>query len=149
MPFFLLFIIIPLSEIIVFMQVSQVIGLGTAMLLALVTAILGGSIVRHQGIQTLMTAQQSLQRGIIPSKELFDGLCLIAAGATLITPGFITDAIGFSLLVPAARDFLRNKLAQSGKFTTTGYTEQYSEQKSYRYDNDPSVIEAEYEDLDK
>ncbi len=151
MPFLILFVIIPLSEVIVFISVSDKIGLGTALLIALFTAILGGIIVKHQGIQTIITAQKSMEGGKIPSKELFDGLCLIAAGATLITPGFITDAIGFALLVPAIRDYMRKKLAKSSKFKATGFSAQYTEfheAKNYHKPQDPDVIDVEYETIE-
>lgn len=111
MPFFIIFVLIPLLEISVFILVSDKIGLGTSLLLALITAIAGGALVRHQGLQTLRMAQKSLDKGEIPSQEIFDGLCLVAAGATLITPGFITDAIGFALLIPAVRKILMDKIA--------------------------------------
>ncbi len=162
MPFFLIFIIIPLAEIIVFMGVSDVIGLGTALIMALLTAILGGLIVRYQGTKTLAAAQSSLRRGILPSKELFDGLCLIAAGATLITPGFITDALGFILLVPPLRELLRQKLLNSGKFEISGFDarhehvdirgfgsthhEQYTDP---RGSQGAGIIDAEYETVDE
>ena len=73
MPFFILFIIIPFSELMVFMSVSDKIGLGTALLISLFTAILGGAIVKYQGIKTMSAAHDSMQKGHIPSKELFDG----------------------------------------------------------------------------
>ncbi len=152
MPFFILFVIIPLSEIFVFMKVSGQIGLGTALLMALGTAILGGALVRYQGIQTLMNAQSSMQKGSIPSKELFDGLCIVAAGATLITPGFITDVLGFMLLVPAIRNILRTKLSQSTKFHAGGFNNDFSEfsdNKQYHKPNDPDVIDVEYETIDQ
>ena len=158
MPFFILFILIPLAELMVFVSVSNVIGLGTALLMSLLTAILGGSIVRYQGIQTMLTAQSNLRRGILPSKELFDGLCLVAAGAMLITPGFITDTIGFALLVPAVREFLRRKLINSGKFQASagfgsehpGHNDPFNEPYSNPYDyRDSGVIDAEYETLDE
>jgi len=154
MPFFLIFILVPLAEIIVFMNVSDVIGLGTALIMALLTAILGGSIVRHQGIQTIMSAQNNLQRGALPSRELFDGLCLVAAGATLITPGFITDAVGFALLIPPLRELLRQKLIRSGKFKMSGFNAGHNgsfndpHSKPHNY-HDPNVIDAEYETLDE
>ena len=141
MPFFIIFIIVPLSEIIVFMSVSDKIGLGLALLMALFTAVLGGFIVKYQGIQTITTAQNALKQGSIPSKELFDGLCIVAAGATLITPGFITDIIGFSLLVPAIRNILRKKLAASGKFHATGF--------SSEYEQDQDIIDVEYETIEE
>lgn len=144
MPFIILFVCIPLSEIMVFMNVSDKIGLGIALFIALFTAILGGFIVRYQGMNTIMTAQKSLQAGQIPSKELFDGLCLVAAGATLITPGFITDALGFALLIPAVRNALRTKLSANSKFETMefGATDM-------RTPNDPNVIDVEYETIDE
>ncbi len=147
MPFFLLFIMIPLAEIMVFMKMTGIIGLGTSLLLAFLTAILGGAIVKYQGIQTLSKAQNNLNQGQLPSKELFDGLCIVAAGATLITPGFITDIIGFSLLVPALRERLRIALSSSGKFQAHNFTagqNGFSEQKPH----DPDVIDVEYETID-
>ncbi len=141
MPFFVIFIIVPLSEIIVFMSVSDKIGLSMALLMALFTAILGGFIVKYQGIQTIITAQKSIENGQIPSKELFDGLCIVAAGATLITPGFITDIIGFSLLVPAIRNILRQKLTNSSKFQATGF--------NHEYKKDLDAIDVEYETIEE
>ncbi|MFP4097787.1 MAG: FxsA family protein [Alphaproteobacteria bacterium] len=161
MPFLLLFVVIPLIEIMIFMAVSNVIGLGTSLLMALFTAIIGGAIVRYQGIQTLMTAQGSMQKGILPSKELFDGLCLVAAGATLLTPGFLTDAIGFALLIPAVRDFARENLSRSGRFEVSGFSSQYADAHAqhenpnngpysdpYDYQNS-SIIDGEYERIDE
>lgn len=152
MPFFIIFVLIPLAELTVFMAVSEEIGLGTALLMALFTAILGGFIVKYQGVQTMMNAQTSLRGGQIPSKELFDGLCLVAAGATLITPGFITDAIGFALLVPPLRDKIRQKLAESGRFQASGFNTDYTEfhdMKQHHHPQDPNVIDAEYETIDE
>ncbi len=155
MPFFILFIVIPLSELFVFVTVSGEIGLGSALLISLITAILGGAVVRYQGMQTIRSAHEAMQHGEIPSKELFDGLCLVAAGATLITPGFITDALGFALLVPAFRTALRNKLINSGKFKMEGFGTEYSEYSEY-YDSsnaqrpiDPTVIDVEYETVEE
>ncbi len=157
MPFFLFFILIPLAEIIVFMNVSDVIGLGTALIIALLTAILGGAIVRYQGTQTLRAARGNMRRGVLPSHEIFDGLCLVAAGATLITPGFITDALGFALLIPPLREFLRKKLMSSGRFKMSGFqdngqgahTNPFAQQQNPHDNQDPSIIDGEYEKLDE
>jgi len=149
MPFFVLFILIPFSELMVFITVSGEIGLGYALLISLVTAILGGAVVRYQGIQTMRTAHEELQRGGLPSKELFDGICLIAAGATLITPGFITDILGFLLLVPAFRSTMRKKLIQSGKFQMSSFNTEHYEASDNQRPIDPTIIEAEYETLDE
>ncbi len=149
MPFFIIFILIPISELFVFMSVSEEIGLGMALLMCLFSAILGGAIVKYQGLMTMSSAHESMRRGALPSKELFDGLCIVAAGATLITPGFITDALGFALLVPMFRDAIRNKLVQSGKFQTTGFGTEYSEFQDPHRQADPTIIEAEYETIDE
>ena len=70
------------------------------------TAVAGSYILRKQGVKILFEVQNSFQKGEVPIRELFDGFCLAISGATLITPGFFTDFIGFSLLVPLFRDFL-------------------------------------------
>ena len=151
MPFFIIFICIPLAEIIVFMSVSDKIGLGTALIIALLTAIIGGLIVKYQGLRTFFNAQEALQHGHIPSKELFDGLCLVAAGATLITPGFITDTIGFLLLIPAFRDVLRKQISQSTRFRSTEFHSDLSGFQHHHYNHphhDPDAIDVEYETID-
>lgn len=145
MPFFAIFVLIPLAEIIVFFAVSDEIGIGTALLLALFTAVLGGAIVRHQGLKTLMTAQEAIAHGEMPSKQLFDGLCLVASGATLITPGFITDTIGFLLLIPAFRDWLRQKAGNMTHFQSTTFSSSYSDYQDPHRPHDPNVIDVEYE----
>lgn len=145
MPFLVLFVFIPLAEIFVFINVSGEIGLGYALLFALFTAILGGMIVKFQGINTMMAAQNSLREGSLPTKELFDGLCIVAAGATLITPGFITDALGFALLIPAVRNFLRGRLSKNAQFSTMDFGGEFGSQQ--RQAHDPNVIEAEFETI--
>lgn len=150
MPFLILFVLIPLAEIFVFLKMSGLIGLGTSLLIALGTAILGGFLVKYQGLRTMVSAQNTLRGGQLPSKDLFDGLCIVAAGATLITPGFITDALGFSLLVPKIRDILRRKLKASAVFKATGFNAEYTEfhdNKNYHKPNDPNVIDVEYETI--
>lgn len=154
MPFFVIFVCIPLAEIVVFMSVSDKIGLGTALLIALMTAVIGGFIVKYQGLRTLFAAQESMKHGEIPSKELFDGLCLVAAGATLITPGFITDAIGFLLLIPAFRNALRTKISKSAHFKATHFHAEYKDfqdqnsRRDYSH-NRNEAIDVEYETLDQ
>lgn len=122
MPFFILFFIIPVAEVFVFLKAGQYIGVLETLLLCLLTAIIGGALVRHQGFETLFRARREMDAGRLPVTELFDGLCLIAAGAMLITPGFVTDTIGFTLLIPPVRTFLRRwaskhfQLVEAGRF---------------------------------
>lgn len=137
MPFLIIFVIIPIIEISVFIMVREQIGVGTTLMLALLTAVLGGFIIKYQGLHLLKDIRQALDIGKIPLNELFDGICLIAAGATLITPGFVTDTIGFLLLIPPVRRGLRHVIKK--------HTNWYSEAAEYghRRPQDPSIIEGE------
>ena len=77
-----------------------------------VAALFGTWCLRAQGLATLARARAQIDRGALPTKELFDGACLLIAGALLLTPGFVTDTVGFLLFVPALRDILRGVLAR-------------------------------------
>ena len=114
MAIFLLaaFIGVPLVEIAVFIQVGGWIGLGWTLVLVVLTAILGTWQLRAQGLATLLRARDQVDRGALPARELFDGACLLVAGALLLTPGFATDAVGFLLFLPPVRDSLRELLAR-------------------------------------
>lgn len=103
---FLVFLIVPFLEIYLLIEVGGVIGALPTILLTVFTAILGAALVRMQGISTLMRMQQSAASGQLPARELFDGACLLIAGALLLTPGFFTDTIGFLLLTPPFRTVL-------------------------------------------
>ncbi|WP_135081300.1 FxsA family protein [Terasakiella sp. SH-1] len=105
----LLFIAVPVTEIAVFIQVGDIIGLWPTIAIVILTAILGTALLRQQGMNTLMRAQATLNTGHLPTAELFDGACLLFAGALLLTPGFVTDTVGFLLFFPPFRAFLRHK----------------------------------------
>ena len=149
MPFFIIFIIVPLAELFVFGLVGDEIGLFNALLLALITAVIGGAVVRHQGMQTLQHAQKAMQAGQMPLGELFDGICLIIAGATLITPGFITDSVGFLLLIPTFRNTVKTAISQHTTWTHHSHFEQPHQPHQAHTRNDPDVIDVEFQDLDK
>lgn len=100
---FLALILVPVIEIGLFILIGGEIGVMPTLAGILVTAILGTAMLRVQGISTLRKAQESLARNEMPLQQVFDGLCLLFAGALLLTPGFFTDAIGFLLLVPPLR----------------------------------------------
>jgi len=98
---------VPIAEIAVFIEVGEKIGLGVTLLIVVITAILGTALLRQQGFSVLARAQASLQENRFPVNELFDGLCLLFAGALLLTPGFVTDTVGFLLFTPPVRALLR------------------------------------------
>lgn len=100
---FLLFIIIPIIEITVLIQVGQALGAWYTVGLVLLSAFIGVNMLRHQGLSTLARAQQRANQGEVPGQEMVEGIVLAVGGALLVTPGFVTDVIGFSCLVPAIR----------------------------------------------
>ena len=102
----LLFIAVPIAEIIIFIEAGNLIGLWATLLMVILTAIVGTSMLRQQGVSVLRRAEEALQRNELPMEEVVTGICLLVSGALLLTPGFLTDSIGFALLVPPFRHFL-------------------------------------------
>jgi len=102
---FFLFVLVPLAELYVLIEVGSGIGGLATIGLCLLTAAIGGLLIRIQGIQTLLKARQSIRQHELAEQGLH-GLMLVIAGLLLFTPGFITDTLGFVLLVPAVRKAL-------------------------------------------
>ncbi|MCV2402846.1 FxsA family protein [Marinomonas sp. C2222] len=102
----LLFILVPVVELAVLIQVGGEIGGLTTIALVFLTAIVGVSLIRKQGLETSQKAQEKMQRGELPASEMAEGLMLVFAGVCLLIPGFVTDAIGGVLLIPFFRKLL-------------------------------------------
>jgi UPF0716 protein FxsA len=98
-----MFLIVPLLEIYLLIQVGGAIGAGWTIFLVVFTALLGAFLVRAQGFSTVRRIQAQLDTGELPAMELLEGLCLLIAGALLLTPGFFTDAVGFACLTTPLR----------------------------------------------
>ncbi len=107
---FLLFVLTPLLELYLLIEVGGQIGGLSTILLCLATAALGGFLVRLQGIQMLFSARREMASGHVPAESGLHGLMLVVAGLLLLTPGFFTDSIGFILLIPAFRGWLINRM---------------------------------------
>ena len=99
----LVFIGVPIAEIALFIEVGGLIGLWPTLLATVGTAVAGTAILRHQGIAALGEAQRAMDDGRLPIDSVIQGLFLLIAGILLLTPGFLTDAVGFALLVPPVR----------------------------------------------
>jgi UPF0716 protein FxsA len=99
----LAFIIVPIVEIAVIIEVGGVLGVWPTVGLIVLTAAAGTAMVRAQGFHILGRAQETLGHGQFPAEELFDGLSLMVAGILLLTPGFVTDTLGLALLIPPLR----------------------------------------------
>lgn len=121
--FILLFTVIPLIELYLLILVGRYLGTLPTIMIVLITGIIGGILARSQGLSVQRQIRVDLQNGIIPTDSLFDGLFILIAGALLITPGMITDILGFVLMVPGFRvwfkmrlkKFLKRKV-ESGQF---------------------------------
>lgn len=107
---FLAFTIIPVVEIYLLIQIGTIFGALTSIALVIVTGFLGAYLARIQGLQTLFRIQKSLRDGQMPSGELLDALLIGIAGLVLLTPGFLTDAFGFLLLIPNTRTAIKQWL---------------------------------------
>jgi len=105
---FLIFIIVPIIEISILIQVGEQLGAFPTIALVILTAAIGASLVRSQGLQTLLTAQQKIQQGEQPAQEVIEGIMLAVAGVLLVTPGFATDILGLLVLTPFTRKPLAN-----------------------------------------
>lgn len=101
--FFIMVLIIPFAEIYLLLQVGGIIGAFPTIFLVVFTAVLGSWLLKQQGFATLQRFQASLAQGTLPAYELLEGVLILLGGALLITPGFITDTIGFACLIPQIR----------------------------------------------
>ena len=119
----LLFIAIPLIELYFIIVVGEAIGALWTVLLVILTSVIGVNLLRIQGMSTLMRAQRNMAQGQIPAMEMMEGIALAVAGVLLITPGFITDAIGMLCLIPASRQaiirYIMARASVHGSFNST------------------------------
>lgn len=106
------FIGLPLLEVAVFIQVGGAIGVWPTIAATVATALAGSLLLRAQGLATLMRARAQMDQGQLPAREMFEGVCLVLAGALLLVPGFVTDVIGLLLFVPPLRELLRLAIAR-------------------------------------
>ena len=99
----LLFTIVPFIELILLIEIGSRIGTLNTIMIVIITGIIGAFMARIAGFTVLMKIQDNLREGIFPQDELFDGVLILISGAFLITPGLLTDALGFFLLIPFGR----------------------------------------------
>lgn len=110
---FLLFLIIPLVEIAILIEIGKIFGAGYTILLVIVTAAIGAALFRAEGLSTLSRIQVQVNQGSLPATELLEGFMLLIAGALLLTPGFFTDVFGFLVLIlPLRRHFAESMLSR-------------------------------------
>ena len=103
----LLFIAIPAVELILLLKIGGFIGIFPTVGIILATGVLGAALARQQGLGVLQQLQEEMQTGHMPAGPLADGIIILVAAALLMTPGFVTDLVGFLCLVPASRAILK------------------------------------------
>ena len=117
------FIAVPIAEIAIFVEVGSQWGLWPAIGAIFATAVVGSILIRHQGVAVLRRVRDEVSAGRLPACQVFDGLCLLIAGTLLLLPGFITDAVGFILLVPVIRHFIMSNLTSRIQTHTSGMSD--------------------------
>ena len=105
---FPIFVVVTLAEIYVLVSVGQAIGGLSTVLLVVITAFIGSSLLRQQGWSTMAKAQQSMSEGRTPAMEMMEGVVILVSGILLLTPGFLTDALGLLGLIPWSRSYFIN-----------------------------------------
>jgi UPF0716 protein FxsA len=137
----IIFLIVPVVEIYLLIEVGRVIGALWTVFLVVLTAVVGVRLLKIQGISTLMRAQSKMQTGQMPAQEMFEGIGLVVAGAFLLTPGFFTDTVGFILLFPPTRVWLVSKVV-SRLMTTARFSPQGGLD-GFHYDSDAQPKKSE------
>ncbi len=157
-----LFIAAPLIELAVLIELGRQIGFWWTLLLVIATAVIGTAVLQQQGLETLAKINRSMAEGIPPVEPVVEGFFLLIAGAFLLTPGVITDTIGFLLLVPplrhaiahwSLRTFMNNAHVHV-RTTTMGGTRQRSSDFGHRPGGDSAssdgpIIEGDFERVDE
>jgi len=137
----LLFIAVPVVEMWLLIEVGSAIGAWPTIGLVLLTAVVGVSLLRREGLKTLIRGNRRLEQGELPAREMLDGLVIAVSGAMFLTPGFVTDFVGLIGLLPFTRSLLVSRLLASGNLEIFSGGLAGTHQGSTR---DEKIIEAEY-----
>lgn len=116
----LLFLVVPLAELYVIIQVGQAIGALSTIAVLILMGVAGGWLMKREGVGVLRRIRAQVERGQVPGRELVDGFLILFGGALMLTPGFLTDVLGLSLLLPPARAVVRAALARRLQHRVTG-----------------------------
>lgn len=116
MPYLIMLIIlVPAADIGILLFSGKTIGVLPTIFFILLTGVVGAYLAKSQGLRTLRRAQEELRHGQIPGEAVLDGICILIGGTLLITPGFITDILGFLMLLPPTRKIFKYLLRNSFK----------------------------------
>jgi UPF0716 protein FxsA len=107
----IIFVFVPVMELYILIEAGRMIGIGATVGLIMLTGVAGAWLARSQGLEILRRIQQETAKGQMPAQTLIDGALILVGGLLLLTPGFFTDALGFSFLVPITRELWRKGLS--------------------------------------
>ena len=150
---FFLFIAMPILEIFLLIQVGGVLGVWTTLFIVILTAVLGTAMLRQQSLATIQSVQSKLNSGEIPATQLLEGVALLVGGVFLLTPGFVTDGLGFLCLLPLSRRWLIGKIIANSNVLVMGQSHvhaginaqrEHQQGHSRNQAGNPDVIEGEF-----
>lgn len=108
LKYFALFTLVPVGELWLLIEVGKIIGTWPTVLIVASTGFFGVMLAKSQGLSVIRRLTSDMEMGDLPGEQLLDGACILVGGAFLLTPGLVTDALGFSLLIPFTRSFIKN-----------------------------------------
>ena len=145
---FLLFIVIPIVEIVLFIKIGSLLGLWLTILVVVLTAIVGTNLVKSQGLNAIKQVQSSFLQGQDIARSLINGTLILIAGVLLLTPGFFTDFIGITFLIPMTRNmWISYGIKHFPGFVFIKSKNNSKNNPHFKEKND--VIDGDYTDLDK
>ncbi len=149
----LLFIVVPLVELYLLLEIGDRIGKFNTFALVIVTGCLGTALARWQGWQAMSRIQSEMKQGMLPAAAVFDGVLILAAGLLLLTPGVLTDVVGLGLLVPPVRALVRRWIRQGlasrvQVSTTAAWTDAAGETHVYRRESGPKSVVVDAQVVD-
>ena len=144
----ILFTIVPVVELYVLIKAGQNIGTLNTIALIIITGMVGAAFAKSQGAQIILKVRATLSQGQMPGRELLEGALVLTGGILLITPGFLTDLLGLSLIIPLTRKFYANitlkyfkKKFKSGQWHFSGYS-------NYHHPNEPGDENNHHPEID-
>ncbi len=144
--FTVLFLLVPIIEIYFLMKVGDVIGFFPTAFLVVLTAVIGAWLLRQQGLATLARFQQNLSQGKLPAQEMIEGILLAVGGALLMTPGFVTDTIGFLCLLPFSRKYIASVIMKNSAAKASAKMGGFSQGGQWQQ-SDSDVFEGEFTEV--
>ena len=146
MLLFLIFVLVPIIEIALFIQVGGALGLWPTLAIVVLTALAGSVLLRAQGLSTLGRLRGNLETLQDPSRELAHGALILVAGVVLLTPGFFTDAVGLLLMAPPVRDAVIKYASSRINFQSNIHVHSQTPREEHPYHPD-EIFDVEYEDV--